>query len=64
MMPGKTIIQIDREKCVKCLRCVDNICQALYTENGQVQVHPDLCAGCGGCTLACRYGALKVILRE
>lgn len=64
MMPGKTIIQIDREKCVRCGRCVDNICQALYTENGQIQVYPDLCAGCGGCTLACQSGALKLVLRE
>lgn len=65
MMPNQTIIQIDREKCVKCHRCVDNICQALYIdENKELQVHPDICSGCGGCTLACRYGALTLVLRE
>jgi NAD-dependent dihydropyrimidine dehydrogenase PreA subunit len=64
MMNGRTIIQIDREKCIRCGRCVDNICQALYTEKGAIQVHPELCAGCGGCTLACQNGALTVVLRN
>ncbi|MDX9982696.1 4Fe-4S binding protein [Sphaerochaeta sp.] len=63
MMPGQTLIQIDHEKCIRCGRCVDNICQALYMERGKVMVHEERCAGCGGCILACQNGALKLGLR-
>ena len=64
MMAGKTVIQIDKEKCIRCGRCVDNICQALYTEGGQIKVHKERCAGCGGCILACQNDALKLVLRD
>ena len=64
MMAGKTRIYIDHDKCVKCLRCVDNICQALSFEEEKVQVDLERCVGCGGCVLACRHGALEVGLRE
>lgn len=64
MMAGKTRIYIDHEKCTKCQRCVDNICQALSFEEGRVRVDLERCVGCGGCVLACRHDALKVGLRE
>lgn len=64
MMNGRTVVKIDQEKCIHCGRCIDNICQALYTENGDIQVHEERCAGCGGCTLACQNNALSVVLRQ
>lgn len=63
MMPGQTTIQIDHDKCIRCMRCVDNICKALYAEKGVVKVHEERCAGCGGCTIACQSDALKVVLK-
>jgi MinD superfamily P-loop ATPase len=64
MMPGQTIIEIDHDKYIRCMRCVDNICKALYAEKGVVKVHEDRCAGCGGCTIACQSDALKVVLKK
>ena len=63
MMAGKTVIEIDHEKCTKCGRCLDNVCTALYSDKGNISIHFDRCAGCGGCMIACQSGALKLALK-
>jgi dihydropyrimidine dehydrogenase (NAD+) subunit PreA len=62
MMVGKTAIEIDHEKCRKCGRCLDNICTALYSDEGKIRANPDRCAGCGGCIIACPSDALRLVL--
>lgn len=64
MMAGKTVIEIDYERCTKCARCLDNVCTALYSDKGRISIYPDRCAGCGGCIIACQSDAIRIVLRE
>jgi NADPH-dependent glutamate synthase beta subunit-like oxidoreductase len=45
--------------CATCRNCLDNFgCPAFYLENGQVQINPILCDGCGVCVQVCPNGAI------
>lgn len=55
--------QINREKCVRCGKCV-TICeesehQALHLIDGYIDVNEKRCAGCGLCRFVCPAGAIE-----
>jgi iron only hydrogenase large subunit-like protein len=55
------VIDVDREKCVNCHRCIA-VCPAKMCNNGAgdyVKVNADLCLGCGECIDACTHGARR-----
>ncbi len=52
--------KIDKEKCTLCGKCSE-FCQynALVTLPKEVLLFPELCHGCGGCSLVCDDGAIS-----
>jgi MinD superfamily P-loop ATPase len=57
--------EINEEKCVKCGKCAE-VCQfnALAFVKGKVIVFPELCHGCGSCSITCPAGAISEKGRE
>lgn len=57
--------QIDEQRCDYCGECSE-FCQfhALAVAGGTVMTFPELCHGCGGCTLVCPRQAIKEVARE
>ncbi len=55
---------IDAARCTACGRCVE-VCEfhALALVVGGVLAFPELCHGCGGCTLVCPEGAITEVPR-
>jgi dihydropyrimidine dehydrogenase (NAD+) subunit PreA len=60
----QNVIHIHQDKCIKCRRCVDNLCQTLYFEDKTVKVTEDYCVGCGSCIIACPHDALELKVRN
>ncbi|NLE45857.1 MAG: P-loop NTPase [Chloroflexi bacterium] len=60
---GLMIPQIDLERCTYCGRCAE-VCQyhAIAVVGKKVLVFPELCHGCGSCTLNCGPGAIQEVL--
>ncbi len=56
---------IDESKCTACGECV-RFCEynALVRLGKTVMVYPELCHGCGGCTLLCPEQAISEVPRE
>jgi len=56
------IPQVDAERCTFCGRCAE-VCQwhAIAVVGKKVLVFPQLCHGCGSCTLACPEDAISEI---
>jgi len=56
---GILIPRVDEAKCTLCGRCAE-VCQynAIAVLPQKVLVFPELCHGCGGCTLECPEGAI------
>ena len=55
----KPVINVDKEKCCNCHRCIA-VCPVKLCNNGSedhVSVNHDLCIGCGACIAACTHGA-------
>jgi len=60
---GQMIPEVDFEKCTYCGRCAE-VCQyhAIAVVGEKVLVFPELCHGCGSCTLNCPTGAIREVL--
>ncbi len=60
---GLMIPKVDLEKCDYCGRCAE-VCQyhAIAVVGKKVLVFPELCHGCGSCTLNCHTGAISEVL--
>lgn len=57
------VIEVDREKCTNCHRCIA-VCPVKYCNDGSgthVSIHEDLCIGCGECLRACTHNARVII---
>lgn len=62
---GLPVPIVEKEKCNLCGQCAE-ICQfgAIVCIGDRVSVFPDLCHGCGGCTLVCPERAIRETPRE
>ncbi|MGD1994775.1 MAG: 4Fe-4S binding protein, partial [Anaerolineae bacterium] len=60
---GQRIPEIDLDRCTLCGRCAE-VCQynALAAVGEQVLVFPELCHGCGSCSLNCPVDAIREVL--
>jgi MinD superfamily P-loop ATPase len=60
---GQMIPAVDLEKCTYCGRCAE-VCQyhAIAVVGEKVLVFPELCHGCGSCSLNCPTGAIHEVL--
>jgi MinD superfamily P-loop ATPase len=60
---GQMIPEVDFEKCTYCGRCAE-VCQyhAIAVVGEKVLVFPELCHGCGSCTLNCPEEAIREVL--
>jgi MinD superfamily P-loop ATPase len=60
---GQMIPSVDLELCTRCRRCAE-VCQyhAIAVAGEKVLVFPELCHGCGSCTLNCPTGAIQEVL--
>ncbi len=54
---------LDKEKCVKCLRCWAFCPEAAITKNkdGTISIDYDYCKGCGVCANECKVKALTMV---
>ena len=59
---GLPIPEVDDVRCTGCGRCAE-VCQyhAIVVMGGKVLVFPELCHGCGSCTLQCPEGAIEEV---
>ena len=59
---GVLIPRVDEAKCTHCGRCAE-VCQyhAIAALGNSVLVFPQLCHGCGSCTLNCPQGAITEV---
>jgi len=60
---GQMIPEVDLGKCTYCGRCAE-VCQyhAIAVVGEKVLVFPELCHGCGSCSLNCPTGAIREVL--
>ncbi|MCP4543291.1 MAG: P-loop NTPase [Chloroflexi bacterium] len=61
---GQMVPEIDPKKCTYCKRCAE-VCQyhAIAVVGKKVLTFPELCHGCGSCTLNCPPEAIREVLR-
>ena len=61
---GILIPKVDFDKCTYCGRCAE-VCQyhAIAVVGEKVLIFPELCHGCGSCTLNCPEGAIHEVLK-
>ena len=60
---GSMAAVMDRAKCKDCGNC-QKVCPQKALEPKTGFVDSDLCLGCGLCTAACQFGALKMVSRD
>lgn len=52
-------VNIDREKCRSCRRCMGLGCPSLSFKDGKAEIDQTLCSGCGVCAQLCPFDAIK-----
>ena len=53
--------EIDQSKCTKCGLCLKEFaCPAIYEENGEYKINPEICTGCAVCFQICPAKAIRV----
>jgi electron transport complex protein RnfB len=59
------VAQIDQDSCSECGTCADERCpmDAIEEVDGAYRVLPDVCIGCGVCTVTCPTESIKMIDR-
>lgn len=59
----KRIRTVDQSLCKHCssCNCVNHLCLALKQEKSIVTINPELCNGCGWCSVLCLNNAIKII---
>ncbi len=64
METGPPVPEIDGDACTRCGRCAE-VCEfnAIAVAGEQVLTFPQLCHGCGSCTLNCPEGAISEVPR-
>ncbi len=58
-MGVRAVIGVESTKCVNCHMCI-SVCPVKVCMDGSgetVEIHHDLCIGCGNCIAGCRHGA-------
>lgn len=62
-LPKDTPYFIDQDKCTKCRKCIGVGCLAIESKgmNGstEIVINQDICTGCGLCSTACKFEAIK-----
>lgn len=64
VMGGQVVCSVDEAKCTRCMRCLDNLCVAIHSDQGRIVVDEDMCTGCGACTVVCQADAFQLVPKE
>ena len=57
----KLVANVDLAKCTGCGICANNLCNAIYMENGFSKITEDDCSACGLCQMCCPEGAIQLV---
>ncbi len=55
-------IAIDTSKCVKCMKCLNDICmvKAISLKDSEIRINQEKCRGCGLCVNICKQNAITL----
>ncbi|MBV5282344.1 MAG: 4Fe-4S binding protein [Paludibacter sp.] len=63
-LPKGDAYSIDQDLCTQCRKCIKIGCLAIESKKGkdgkvEIVINEDLCVGCGLCSTACKFDAIK-----
>ena len=56
---AKTPLNIDKDKCKGCKKCMKLGCPAIHIKDGKAEIDKTLCVGCEVCPQLCAFGAIN-----